>query len=464
MLALMAIGALRYGALTDVGRKREHNEDNFLVDRSLNLFIVCDGMGGHAAGEVASALAVRRLHEKIRAEADLLQDYVDGKTGASKVTQKEIINLLTFAANDASKTIHDEAQREESKRGMGTTLILMLFLGTQAFVMHVGDSRAYMLRNHRLEQLTDDHNVYNELIKRKKMNREQVEKLAPKNAITRAVGVYEHCEPEVVVLDVAAGDRFLLCSDGLTEYFDAPEGTMEELGLYLAKDDSEQEISRQLVQHANDAGGKDNITAVIVTLGEPGEKDAARLERLQLKREILAKMPLFRTLAETELRRIIQVTEVVTYSDGQNLINEGERGEELYIVLEGTVDVIRNGSTVTSLKAGEHFGEMALIRSQPRSATIRSNGESVALIIRRLDFFEILRTEHQIAVKLLWQFNGVLADRLASTTKDLGVARAELAVDLSNDAIDELWDDDDDRKTIELPTPPVSKRPQPIKS
>jgi serine/threonine protein phosphatase PrpC len=254
---------IHFAAQTDVGNVREHNEDNFLVDRKLRLYVVCDGMGGHAAGEVASAVAVRTLSEEIRRSQDLLDDYVAGSTGGSKVSKRDITNMLGFAVNCASRKIHSEALLDEKKRGMGTTLVAALFLGRQAFILHVGDSRIYLMRNGNLEQLTEDHNVYNEFIKKKKIDLGSAAKLAPKEAITRAVGVYEHCEPETLVIDVAPGDRFLLCTDGLSGYFEAPEGSPDELAQKLTQSDADAAVG-DLVATAKTRGGKDNITAVVV--------------------------------------------------------------------------------------------------------------------------------------------------------------------------------------------------------
>lgn len=444
----MATHALQFAALTDVGKKREHNEDNFLVDRKMSLFVVCDGMGGHAAGEVASAIAVRTVHDEVKRERELVDDYLAGKTGADRVSKRDILNMLEFAVNRASGRIHAEAAKDPKKRGMGTTIVAILFIGSQAFIVHVGDSRVYMLRENVLEQVTEDHNVYNELLKRKKMTREQVEKLAPKNAITRAVGVYEHCEPDTLVLDVVAGDRFLLCSDGLSEYF---EEELTELATVLREPDADS-AARTLIDTANDRGGKDNITAIIVTVGDVTDRDEDRAKKLHKRREILARMPLFRPLNDREILRVLQVTDVVKYENGEIVITEGDRGDELFIVLEGTVEVVRGDATLASLTPGEHFGEMALIRAQPRSATVKSSGQSELMVIRRVDFFEILRSEHQLAVKLLWQFLGVLADRLADTTRELGEARSELAAE---DLTEEIFaDEDDDRKTVKLPPPP----------
>jgi serine/threonine protein phosphatase PrpC len=340
---------VKFAALTDVGRVRDQNEDNFLVDKKLGLFIVCDGMGGHAAGEIASALAVRTVHDEIKKQADMISDYAAQAVGAAKVSKREILNMLEFAVNRASQRVHAEAVKDTKKRGMGTTLVCLLVIGTQAFIIYVGDSRIYMLRGGVLEQLTEDHTVYNELIRRKKMPREQVEQLAQKNAITRAVGVYEHVEPDTLILDLTAGDRFLLCSDGLCGYF---EDDLEGLGQRLGNPDADA-ACKSLVDASNERGGKDNITSVIVTVGDVTSRDEMRAKQLQLKRDILARMPLFRPLNDREILRVLQVTDVCHYQNGETIISEGDKGEELFIVLSGHATVMRNGAELATLNAGD---------------------------------------------------------------------------------------------------------------
>ncbi|WP_394843315.1 Stp1/IreP family PP2C-type Ser/Thr phosphatase [Pendulispora brunnea] len=418
------IDSIRFFAATDVGKVREHNEDNFLVDKKLALFVVADGMGGHAAGEVASAIAVRTLHEEIKREKELIDDYVNGATGAAKVTQKDIIALLEHAVQRACAKIHEEAQGDADKRGMGTTLSAIIVLGHQAFIAHVGDTRIYMMRGDEVHQVTEDHTVHNELIKRGKLSREQIEKVAHKNAITRAVGVYERVEVDTLVIELLPSDTFVLASDGLTGYLQS----VEELLTHLQKDGDQ--AAKSLVELANERGGKDNITLIIVKVGEEGEGDDERARRLALKRDVLARMPLFAKLTERELLRVMQAVEVRAFHEGDVVIQEGDRGDELFIVLEGKVLVSRGGATLTELGPGEHVGEMALIRSVPRSATVTALGGPAELIaIKRIDFFEILRKEHELAVKLLWQFLGVLADRLDQTSSELKHAREELTAE-----------------------------------
>jgi PPM family protein phosphatase len=448
---MSSIEGIQFAAKTDIGRQRDHNEDNYLLDKKLSLFVVCDGMGGHAAGEIASAIAVRTMHDEVKREWEMVTDYLAGKSGGAKVNQRDILNMLEFAVNRASSKIHAEALKDTSKRGMGTTLVAVLVIGNQAFIVYVGDSRVYLLRDGVLEQVTEDHTVYNELIKRKKLSKEQIEKLAPKNAITRAVGVYESAEPDTLVIDLVAGDRFLLCSDGLSGYF---EEDLDGLSRLLSNADQEAAV-RDLVDAANARGGKDNITALVVTVGDVAARDETRAKKLQLKREILARMPLFRPLNDREILRILQVTEVAAFKMGETVMQQGDKGEELFIVLTGKVKVMRGDAQLATLNPGDHVGEMALVRSQPRSATVVSDGSSELMMIRRRDFFEILRKEHQLAVKLLWQFLGVLADRLADTSRELGQAKEEL---LAEDITAELYEDDEDRETAILPPPPPSMR------
>jgi len=219
----MGLGdSIRFYAATDVGKVRAHNEDNFLVDKKLALFIVADGMGGHAAGEVASAIAVRTVHEEIKREKELLDDYASGATGTSKVTPRDVVALLEHAVQRACSKIHEEARIDAAKRGMGTTLSALLVVGHQGFIAHVGDSRVYLSRGGKIQQLTEDHTVFNELIKRGKLTREQIDKVQQKNAITRAVGVYERVEVDTLIVELIAGDNVVLASDGLHGYLESP--------------------------------------------------------------------------------------------------------------------------------------------------------------------------------------------------------------------------------------------------
>jgi PPM family protein phosphatase len=445
--------SIQFYAATDVGRVRDHNEDNYLVDRKLALFIVADGMGGHAAGEIASALAVRTIHEEIKKEKSLLDDFESGASGAARVSSKTVLNLLEYAVQRACARIYEEARKDSAKRGMGTTLSMLCVVGHTAFIAHVGDSRIYLYRNGECGQVTEDHTVINELIKRGKLTRDQIEKVAQKNAITRALGVYERVEVDTLSIELLPGDQFVLMSDGLHGYL----RNDEELRDHLSELEGDV-VTRSLIDFANSRGGKDNITTVLVRVGEGTETDEQRARQVQAKRDVLAGMPLFAKLNERELLRVMQVAHVRAFGDRHIIIHEGEKGDELFIVLAGKVQVTRGEAVLTTLGQGEHFGEMALIRAVPRSATVTSSGPADLIVIRRSDFFDILRTEHELAVKLLWQFLGVLADRLDQTSKDLRNAREVLAADdITAEIFPEMEIDLDDKG--EEPTLPASVAP-----
>jgi PPM family protein phosphatase len=435
-------------AATDKGQTRAHNEDNFLIDPAFGLAVVCDGMGGAAGGAVASLLAVQAFRQAIVAHKQTLRDYIDCENAPAAINKHDILHLLQLAANAASRAVFQEASRDLSKRGMGTTLVAVLVLNNHAFVVNVGDSRAYISRQGELEQLTRDHNVFNELIRRRKVPAGSARELASKHALTRAVGVYEHCEADTLVIDVAEGDRLLLCSDGLYRYFEGSDGSTDELRLALLGDDAQQ-VADELVEHANLRGGKDNITAVTVTLGRMGDYDPRVLSSLIAKRKVLAASPLFALLDERELLRVLALTEVQRCYPGSVIIEQDTLGAEMYLVLSGFVGVYRAEALVAELQAGEHFGEMALLRNRPRSAHARALTMTELLVIPRESFYSLLRSEPELGMKLLWQFTNVLADRLADTTRELGESREELrAPDLSHEVFYDEEEELDRRITL----------------
>jgi serine/threonine protein phosphatase PrpC len=420
---------LSFWAATDVGRKREHNEDNFLVDKKLSLFVVADGMGGHASGEVASHIAVHEFRNAIEARHDLLEGFTRGDASA---TQQDILALLEQAVQGACAAIFQRGKLEPEKRGMGTTISALLLVGDRGFIAHVGDSRIFMLRQSQVIQLTEDHSLVNELIRRGKVTKESLSKSpysAYKNAVTRAVGVYETVQVDTIDFDVLPGDQFLLCTDGLHTYLDE-----EKLRDFFGGEEITA-IPKRFIDHANEAGGQDNITAIALRIQRAGsEAIDARAEELTRKIEVLKQMPLFRHLTYKEIIRVLNMTEVSDYSPGEDILRENEPGDELYILLRGRVRLHKEGAFVTTLLPGAHLGEMALIDRTPRSASATAEERSRVLILRRREFYEIIRKDPPLSVKLLWSFVQVLAERLRKTTADLSGARQEAtATDLTDD-------------------------------
>jgi CRP-like cAMP-binding protein len=234
--------------------------------------------------------------------------------------------------------------------------------------------------------------------------------------------VYESVEADALDLDVLAGDRFLLCTDGLTEY--AQDSDI----LKLFGELPEEKLAQALIDHANAGGGKDNITALVVKVPDA----ASGLDRLatevNLKLDTLHRMPLFRHLTYQELVRVMNLVDVKGYEAGQRVLEEGEEGDAMFIVLTGEASVRSGDTKIATLGPGQHFGEMALVDKVPRSASVYAEASSKLMIMRRRDFFDVVREDHDVAVKLLWAFLGVLTERLRRTSRDLGDAREQLSL------------------------------------
>jgi PPM family protein phosphatase len=244
---------------SDIGLVRNGNEDAFAVRPEIGLFLVADGMGGAAAGEVASRMLVR--------EVEMAVD--DGATtwpmDTGVVTPESGARRLLAGIHRANQRIHTIAQRRARMKGMGTTLVSLLLLKRCAMIAHVGDSRIYRLRDGALEALTRDHSLVNELIERGFMSPEDAKTSPRRHVIMRAVGVQPTVEIDTKIIDVRAGDVFLLCSDGLT-------GEVEDDAIrrVLVENEDPRVAVHQLIDLANDAGGADNVTAVVVRIDGTG--------------------------------------------------------------------------------------------------------------------------------------------------------------------------------------------------
>ena len=406
-------------AASDVGRVRDHNEDNFLVDKTLSLFAVADGMGGHAAGEVASTLAVQTVHEFLIAHRDLvdLARAASHDTQGGDEIQRRMLRTIEDAVKKASAAIYRESELDENKRGMGTTLSLLLLGDHFGFVGHVGDSRIYQLRMGEVKQLTEDHSLINALIKEGRLKPEDAATVEFKNAVTRAVGVYENVDVETFSFPVLPGDQFLLASDGLTGYLEP-----QELPAYMGRADV-RTIPPSLIELANQRGGKDNITSVVVRVVDVQGVAQERFRDLNFRMESLSKMPFFKYLGYADLLKVFVNMQTVRFSKGMPVFAEGDNGADLFLVLSGMVRVHHGDNELARLGPGAHFGEMALIDQAPRSASISTVEDSLLLRLDRKMFFTLIRKESELAKKVLWNMLQVLSGRLRTTNRDLEQAR-----------------------------------------
>lgn len=257
-------GKIEIAGVTDVGRKRSHNEDSIASDSELGVAILADGMGGYKAGEVASQLAVQMIMDDLRAG---LREPSGSEAGASEEStgfSHESL-VLKSAIEKANEAIFRTAQSQPQCQGMGTTLVSAAFYDDRMAIAHVGDSRLYRLRKGHLEQLTADHSLLQELVDKGFYTPEEAKQSLNKNLVTRAVGIELEVSPDVQEEVVLPGDVYLLCSDGLSDLVDDDEIhlTLDRYSANLA------DAAKALVQLANDHGGKDNISVILVRTLKP---------------------------------------------------------------------------------------------------------------------------------------------------------------------------------------------------
>jgi serine/threonine protein phosphatase PrpC len=258
--------------LTDVGRVREHNEDTIASDETMGLVVLADGMGGYKAGEVASEIAVLSITAEIK---EAIASQRPGKIDLSLGMQAEA-RLILNAVKSANEVIYSVSQTQSQCAGMGTTLVVGLFTNNKLLVGHIGDSRMYRLRNEVLSQITVDHSLLQEQIRSGLITAEQAKYSVKKNLVTRALGVDPEVDLEVNEFEVEVNDIYLVCSDGLSDLVD--DITIESA---LNKLSSDLDCSaKALVQLANDSGGSDNISVILIKVRESFEYKGTWLDNL----------------------------------------------------------------------------------------------------------------------------------------------------------------------------------------
>lgn len=396
-----------YG-VTDKGHHRDHNEDYMLIDEDLGLYIVCDGMGGAAAGEVASQTCATTIKTFIEQYQTQMQDFINEP---NPVRREALTQIVKGAINEANRVIFEMSANDPSKKGMGTTVVVFWRLGHHAIAAHVGDSRIYLHRQDHLHQLTEDHSLVAEQLRRGFITEEEAAASNFTNVIMRAVGTREATEADILHLDLAAGDQYILCSDGLS----GPVGA-EDIGAILAQH-GPRLAAEQLVSMANKAGGPDNITALCLYVAK-SFKSTSEIPA-PLKIDMLKQIPLYSHLNYKELVMVLDITKEEVHAKGSVVIKEDEIGDKFYVILKGKAHVTKRQRELATLNIGAHFGEMCLLDDAPRSATVEVLEDSRLMVTQREALYPLLQREPQLAVKLLWSFCQVLVGRLRSTSAEL---------------------------------------------
>ncbi|OIP99964.1 MAG: protein phosphatase [Zetaproteobacteria bacterium CG2_30_46_52] len=266
------MSAIEMVAVTDVGIKRDHNEDCVNIDIGNGIAVLADGMGGHNAGEVASSMAVEFIMRLLK---EGLKKFPQGKLDEDTGFSREAI-LARDSVVTVNNVIIETAQARPECSGMGTTVVVAVFYGNRIAVAHVGDSRMYLLRDDYLSHVTEDHSLIQEQVRRGLLTAEDARNSAIKNLVTRALGVEQDVEADVVEDIAVVGDIYMMCSDGLTDV--VPD---EAIRLTMLEHRNNLDLcAKTLINLANDAGGPDNISVILIRVKQPFSRKKGFFSRL----------------------------------------------------------------------------------------------------------------------------------------------------------------------------------------
>jgi PPM family protein phosphatase len=332
------------------------------------------------------------------------------------------LRLVQEAVQEACARVYAMGQSDPAKKGMGTTIALLLLLGEAAVIAHAGDSRVYLVRDHQAHQLTEDHSLVWSMLKSGKFTKEEAENWPYSNVITRCVGTKPTIQVDTLFVECMAHDRFLLCSDGFHHYLKG-EDELAQMSARLPLDD----FVDTCIVLANESGGSDNVTVIVVQIdavqrtgGETGVSVARKVEALK-------RIRLFSLCDPHELVKILNIAHVRPYETGDVIIAEDTVGDDFFILVSGQVEVLKKGQVLVTLRPGVPFGETALLERATRSATVQALEPTKAMLIHGDDFYSMLEQQPGMAVKLLRSFVLALHQRLRTTSDDLIAARGALA-------------------------------------
>lgn len=373
-------------ARSDVGRIRQNNEDSFLCEPELGLYVIADGMGGHAGGEIASAMAVRGLRRAIEKAPD--RPFLENP---SLENRRAMLQFLIGAVSEVNSAIFARGITDPALRGMGCTLDVLLIRGRSLFLAHVGDSRVYGLLGGVLYQMTEDHTLGQTLLNSGSVTAEEVAKHPQRNVLMRALGVYPKVEVDTAYLDIAADDVFLLCSDGVY-------GMVDPNMLDSALRKSSESAVQTLIQGALDGGGRDNATAIVVQVTSCAASPAIRVGSEEV-RSAMAKASLFADFSHAELLRMQQMATGQVLDTDEVLIAAGQPLRHLFLVLDGRLSVWRDGVRMGWVGPGDPFGELSLHPGQS-VATTRADQQSRVLMFPLDELQALMRSDPALGVKL----------------------------------------------------------------
>lgn len=385
--------------ITDLGLRRSNNEDAFWFDDTQGIYIVCDGMGGRAGGEVASAMAIESVSSQLQSSE------AEWKELLRASEQKPFRRFINRIINTACRAIYERSQTDLQNSGMGTTLTGVLIEGDQAALFHVGDSRLYLCRGQNGYQLTNDHTLLQEFLNDGLITPEEAQNHPHGHVLTRSLGTRSSVLADTLLFNILPEDVLVLCSDGLSNTLDSND----ELAFYTYHEAKDM-LPKALIEHANAKGGKDNITAVVVRASFDDAASSEQTEEMPGHPWGLFHQMLF-ALQESflcngfQLRETLRLLNICNRAEveqkGISIVQEGAIQDRFCIVLDGRCSITQEGRFAREIGPGQFFGLGALIEEQHSLEEVKAIGPVAYLEIRRSDFIHFTQRRSKLGFKLM---------------------------------------------------------------
>ncbi len=390
--------------LTDIGRVRQNNEDAFLIDDELGAYAVCDGLGGHRAGETAARIAIETVQAALKEAGDEVTTAV-----GSEDEHKILREVVRRAVEKAGQAVWKMAKGDPELSGMGCTLTVLLVSGSKGAMAHVGDSRLYLQRDGATWQLSRDHTMAADMVRRGLMTPEAMRDHHYSNALSRALGMQEFVDSDKLILDILPDDRFLLCTDGLTNKIEG----LAELNTFLGSEDLPS-IPGQLVELANKRGGEDNITVVTIAATASHEEQAklgAFALGVRSGLSILRELEPFKGLRFVDFVRIYNIARAIDVDAGNVVYEAGHDLTGVYVPVTGSY-VLEGDGRDQKIGPGDPIGLTSLLvpRKARRKMTATESGRIIW--IHGEDLMELAQRRLRLGVRVLSSLSRLLSEEL----------------------------------------------------
>jgi len=402
--------------ITDIGKHRRNNEDWILDWSEKGLYVVADGMGGERYGEVASQIAVDTIEQSIVDNYALVQTF---RLTRSNEAREKIRELLVRAVADANEAVRREAEKRDALGKMGTTLTALLLVDTVGFLLHIGDSRLYLIRNATMQQISTDHTVVADYQQKYGKVPSEVSKTLV-NTLTRAIGLERTVEAEITEIEVRPQDRFVLCTDGVYHVFSQDFVASLVHNLAVPGVDTFEEkrfldhAVRTIVEEVYRNGAEDNLSVILVAVRESNE-ETRNEERLRDVAGIASSLPLFAHFNEAQMEQLVHASEVRSHERYEILSFPLRPEGEILIMVEGQLSVLRKSKQIDVLGPGSIIGEVAFFSERPVNYTLFVDKPATFLVIRRSTIEEFITEAPRAMAHFLWEVCRVMAEQILTT-------------------------------------------------